>query len=60
MGNWIAGAVSKGKGKFSAKAKKSGMSTRAFASKESSQPGKLGKEARLAETLMKMHRGHGY
>lgn len=58
--NWIAGAVSKNKDKFSAKAKKAGMSTAAYAQKESKAPGKLGKEARVAETLMMMHKGHGH
>jgi hypothetical protein len=54
--NWIAGAVSKGKGAFSAKAKKAGMSTAAFAAKKATAPGKLGKEARLAQTLGKMRK----
>lgn len=52
---WIAKATSKNKGKFSAKAEKAGMTTREYAQKEAGAPGKLGKEARLAETLMRMH-----
>ena len=56
MGDWIAGATSKNKGKFSAKAKAAGMSTAAYAKKEASAPGKLGKEARLASTLMHLNR----
>lgn len=54
---WIAGAVKHGKGKFSAKAKEAGESTREYAAQEKDAPGKLGKEARLAETLMSMHHG---
>lgn len=53
--HWIAKATKKNKGKFGDKAKKAGMTTREYASKESGAPGKLGKEARLAETLMSMH-----
>lgn len=52
---WIAGAVKNAHGQFAAKAKKAGMSTAAFAKKEEGAPGKLGKQARLAETLMGMH-----
>ena len=52
--NWIKKATSNAHGQFAAKAKKAGMSTAAFASKKSNAPGKLGKEARLAKTLMGM------
>lgn len=38
-------------GKFSAKAKRAGMSTAAYAEKEAHAPGTLGKEARLAQTF---------
>lgn len=48
--NFIARAT-KHKGVFKAKAKRAGMSTAAYAEKEKNAPGKLGKEARLAETL---------
>ena len=51
---WIKGAVAKGKGKFKAKAEKAGESTKEFAEEKADAPGKLGKEARLAETLMGM------
>lgn len=52
MANWIAKATSKNKGKFAAKAKKAGMSTAALANKDKGKSGALGKEARLAKTLM--------
>jgi hypothetical protein len=52
--HWIAKAVSKNKGKFSAKAKAAGMGTLAYAEKKEGARGKLGKEARLAETLISM------
>ena len=55
--NWIKSAIPKShEGKFSAKAERAGESTQEFAKKHEDAPGKLGKEARLAETLMKM--GH--
>ena len=52
MANWIAKATSKNKGKFSAKAKRAGMSTAAYAAKEKNAGGKLGQEARLAQRLI--------
>ena len=51
---WIKGAI-KHPGAFSAKAKKAGKTTAEFASEKSDAPGKLGKQARLASTLMGMH-----
>lgn len=42
------------KGSFSKKAKAHGESTGAFAKKEEHAKGKLGKQARLAETFSKM------
>lgn len=45
------------KGKFSAKARRAGMSTHAYAEKERSAPGRLGKEARLALTYEKYRGG---
>lgn len=51
--NWIANAV-KRPGAFTAKAKKAGESVAAFAAEKSDSPGRLGKQARLAETLRKM------
>ena len=53
--NWIKGATENAHGQFKAKAKKAGMSTKAYAAKEKNAPGKTGKQARLAETLMGMH-----
>lgn len=55
--NWIAGATKNSHGQFRAKAKAAGMSTRAYANKEASAPGKTGKQARLAKALMGMHHG---
>lgn len=51
--NWIKGAINpKHKGAFKAKAKAAGMSTRAFAEEKKHAKGKLGKQARLALTLL--------
>jgi hypothetical protein len=55
--NWIAGATSNAHGQFRRKAQAAGMSTRAYAAKEAGAPGKTGKQARLAKTLMKMADG---
>lgn len=52
--NWIAGAI-KHPGAFSAKAKKAGVSTSAFAKKQKGKSTVTGDQARLALTLMKMH-----
>lgn len=49
-------AVAGGRGKFSAKAEKAGMTTREFADDKEDAGGKLGKEAVLAKTLMAMHK----
>ena len=58
QGNWMKSAVIPShKGLFSAKAKRAGMSTQAYAAKKSSAPGTLGKEARLAETFAKLRGG---
>lgn len=55
MKNWIKDAVKPStKGTFSAKAKRAGESTAEYADAKASAPGKLGKEARLAKTLMGM------
>lgn len=54
--NWIKKAVAGGEGKFSAKAKKAGMPTAEYAREKADAPGKLGKEARLAETLSSMRK----
>jgi hypothetical protein len=50
---WIKGAI-KRPGAFRAKAKAAGMSTRAYAQKMKDAPGRIGKQARLALTLMGM------
>jgi hypothetical protein len=56
--NWIAGATSKNKGKFSAKAKAAGMTTQQYANKVTKKGSKASattkKEANLAKTLGKM------
>jgi len=54
--NWIKGAI-KRPGAFSAKARRAGISTSAYASKMSSAPGRTGRQARLAKTLMSMRKG---
>lgn len=51
--NWISSAV-QNPGAFSAKAKKAGYSTRAYALVKRDSPGKLGRQARLALTLLKL------
>jgi hypothetical protein len=56
-GKWIASATANAHGQFKAKAQAAGMSTAAFAHKEEHAPGKLGKQARLAETLMGLNHG---
>lgn len=53
--NWIAGAI-KNPGSFSKKARAAGKSTSEFAREKENAPGKLGKQARLAETLGKLRR----
>lgn len=52
--NWIQGAIKK-PGSLRNAAKRSGMSTAAYARKHKGDAGKTGKRARLALTLMKMH-----
>lgn len=56
---WIAGATKNAHGQFAAKAKKAGESTAEFAREKADAPGKLGKQARLAETLMGLKKGGG-
>ena len=53
---WISGAI-KRPGAFRAKAERAGKSTREFAAEHAGDSGRLGKQARLAETLMGMHGG---
>jgi hypothetical protein len=50
---WIKGAVEH-PGAFRAKAEAAGKSTAEFAKEHEDSPGTLGKQARLAETLMHM------
>ncbi len=53
---WIQKAVPKARhGVFKAKAEAAGKTTREFAAAHAGDSGTLGKEARLAETLMGMH-----
>ena len=52
---WIDKATKNAHGQFREKARKAGMTTRAFAEKHKGDSGKLGKQARLALTLMGMH-----
>lgn len=54
--HWIAGATSNAHGQFAAKAKRAGMSTAAYASAHDTGSGTTAKQARLAETLMAMHK----
>lgn len=55
--NWIEKATAKNKGAFAKSARKAGKSTAAFADKEQSAHGKMGRRARLAKTLMGLNRG---
>lgn len=53
---WIKSAIKPShKGEFAAKAKAAGETTREYAAEKSGASGTLGKQARLAETLMGMH-----
>ncbi len=56
-GKWIAGATENAHGQFAKKAHDAGKSTRQYAKEKEHAPGKLGKQARLAETLMGMSHG---
>lgn len=53
---WIKSATKNAHGQFAAKAKAAGESTREFAAEKASAPGVLGKQARLAKTLMGMNK----
>lgn len=52
---WIKGALEGAHGQFKAKAEAAGKSTKEFAQEHVGSKGKLGKQARLAATLMGMH-----
>lgn len=54
---WIKAATENSHGQFAAKAKAAGKTTREFASEHAGDSGKIGKQARLAETLMGMNKG---
>lgn len=56
---WVQKATANAHGQFKAKAEKAGESTKEFAEEKKDAPGKLGKEARLASTLMGMHHHSG-
>lgn len=47
--HWMAEAFGNAHGQFKSKAKKAGKSTAEYAREEAHAPGKLGKQARLAE-----------
>ena len=51
---WIAGAI-KHPGSFKKKAEAAGKTTREFAAEKAGSGGKIGQQARLAETLMGMN-----
>ena len=56
---WMKSAIDPAhKGDFKAKAKAAGESTRAFAKEHEHSPGLLGKQARLATTLMGANHSH--
>jgi hypothetical protein len=54
--NFIKKAVGNNKGKFSAKAKAAGKTTAEYAKEKAGAGGKLGKEAVLARTLMRLRK----
>lgn len=58
MADWIKKGASKHPGKFSAKAKAAGMSTRMYARKEKDAGGTLGKEANFAINAMSAGKKH--
>lgn len=53
---WISKATSNSHGQFREKAEHAGKSTAAFAKEHEHDSGKTGKQARLAETLMGIHK----
>lgn len=59
MANWIAAGAVKRPGAFKAKAQAAGKSTAEYAREKSSAPGRLGRQARLAETFAKMRKKKG-
>lgn len=57
--NFIKKAIGNNKGVFSSKAAAAGKSTSEYAKEKASAPGKLGKESRLALTLMGLSKKKG-
>ncbi len=55
---WIQSATANSHGQFRAKAEAAGKTTREYAKEKENAPGVLGKQARLAETLMGMSHSH--
>ena len=53
MANWIAGAI-KRPGSFTKKAQAAGKSVAEYAAAKKGAPGRLGRQARLAQTLRKL------
>ena len=56
---FVSKATSNSHGQFRAKAEKAGETTREFAREKEHAPGKLVKQARLAETLMGLGKRRG-
>lgn len=54
---WMKEAFANSRGQFKAKAKAAGKSTAEFAHEKAAAPGRLGKQARLAEVGIKASRG---
>lgn len=55
-GKWIKKATDNAHGQFKAKAEKAGKSTLEYAHEHAGDSGKTGKQARLSETLIGMHK----
>lgn len=55
--HWMKKAFANAHGQFKEKAEAAGKSTREYAAEKAGDPGKLGKEARLAEAGMKASKG---
>lgn len=54
---WVQSATANSHGQFRRKAEAAGESTREFAEEKANAPGLLGKQARLAKTLMGLNHG---
>lgn len=54
--HWMKAAFAGSHGQFKAKAARAGKSTAEFAREKASAPGRLGKQARLAEVGMAAHK----